>query len=199
MNKLQMLINIIKMSKIKIEIERWKWNNEIGLYVSSYGRLKRFNGEIVNPKIRDNYLFICNHNGDWEALHRIVMKTFKPVKNANILTVDHLDHNTRNNRISNLEWVSQKENLERAKRDDLGDMTAHNKPITKVKLEELNQIMSLENAAKMLANTPSFKNANQPADLTKIMDNIWKVATKTTKSTQYGGFTWSIVEIGENE
>ena len=33
------------------------------------------------------------------------------------MTVDHLDHNKRNNCISNLEWVTREENQERAQAD----------------------------------------------------------------------------------
>jgi hypothetical protein len=36
---------------------------------------------------------------------------------AENLTVDHLDHNKRNNSLDNLEWVSEEENLRRAKAD----------------------------------------------------------------------------------
>lgn len=35
------------------------------------------------------------------------------------LTVDHLDHNKRNNSVSNLEWVTKEENLHRAQIDHL--------------------------------------------------------------------------------
>ena len=49
--------------------------------------------------------------------HRLVLLTWKPIPNAEDLTVDHLDHNKRNNSLVNLEWVTQKENQLRADRD----------------------------------------------------------------------------------
>jgi hypothetical protein len=49
--------------------------------------------------------------------HRVVMLTWRPTANAENLTVDHLDHNKRNNSLDNLEWVSEEENLRRAKAD----------------------------------------------------------------------------------
>ena len=45
------------------------------------------------------------------------MLTWKPTPEAEQLTVDHLDHNKRNNALYNLEWVSRGENLKRARRD----------------------------------------------------------------------------------
>ena len=45
-------------------------------------------------------------------VHRLVASTF--LKYFPGATVDHLDSNKRNNRLSNLEYVSSKENLRRA-------------------------------------------------------------------------------------
>ena len=51
----------------------------------------------------------------------LVLLTFRPIPNAEDLTVDHLNHNKRDNSLSNLEWVSKVENQERAKTDLLKD------------------------------------------------------------------------------
>ena len=45
------------------------------------------------------------------------MLTFKPIPNAESLTVDHLNHNKRDNSFNNLEWVTKEENERRANRD----------------------------------------------------------------------------------
>jgi hypothetical protein len=62
------------------------------------------------------YIYIKTRNG-YVAAHRLVMKTWRPTEDMDNLTVDHLDHNKRNNSLDNLEWVSEKENLRRAKAD----------------------------------------------------------------------------------
>ena len=99
-------------------IERWKWNSEYGLYVSNMGHLKKADGTIIKPKV-DKYLYVCSYEGKWTGVHRIVMMTWKPLSNYTNMTVDHLDHNTRNNAVNNLEWVPKEENLRRAEEDRL--------------------------------------------------------------------------------
>lgn len=57
-------------------------------------------------------------NGKFKAplTHRLLMNTFKPNADANILTIDHVDGNKRNNSLENLEWVTARENIRRAAR-----------------------------------------------------------------------------------
>lgn len=43
-------------------------------------------------------------------VHRAVLSTFKPISNCEELQVNHIDRNTFNNHIDNLEWVTNKEN-----------------------------------------------------------------------------------------
>ena len=45
------------------------------------------------------------------------MLTWRPIPNAEELTVDHLNHNKRDNSLENLEWVTKEENLRRAAED----------------------------------------------------------------------------------
>jgi hypothetical protein len=106
--------------KLHIELERWKWNEEFGLYVSTFGNFKDKNRKEVKPKTFDGYLWIKNQKKAGSVgAHRVVMLTWHPIDNPNEMTVDHLDHNKRNNRLSNLEWVSKVENLRRAQEDEL--------------------------------------------------------------------------------
>jgi hypothetical protein len=43
-------------------------------------------------------------------VHRLVMMTYKPVENMDELDVNHKDENKTNNHISNLEWITHKDN-----------------------------------------------------------------------------------------
>ncbi len=45
-------------------------------------------------------------------IHRLVMMTFQPIKKYRTMYVNHKDKNRSNNHVSNLEWCTQKENLD---------------------------------------------------------------------------------------
>lgn len=101
-------------------IERWKYNPTFELYVSTRGRIRNKSKADIAPKVmRNGYMAIHVYGSlnKWMLLHRVVMLTWRPTPEAEELTVDHLDHNKRNNVLSNLEWVSIEENHRRADRD----------------------------------------------------------------------------------
>ena len=99
------------MISVHIEIERWKYNKKYQLYVSSRGRIKNGHKKLISPKVNTSGYLEYNNL----RIHRLVMETFKPIDK--LMTVDHLDHNKRNNSLNNLEWVSREENQQRANRD----------------------------------------------------------------------------------
>ena len=105
---------------IKLNIERWKYNPTFELYVSNMGHIRNKSKADIAPKIMQNgYVVVYVHGSlnRYMLLHRVVMLTWKPTPEAEMLTVDHIDHNKRNNALSNLEWVTEEENLRRAKED----------------------------------------------------------------------------------
>ena len=124
---------------IKLSIERWKYNPTFELYVSNMGHVKNKSKADVAPKIMTNGYVVVYVNGSnprWVLLHRLVMLTWRPTPEAEDLTVDHLDHNKRNNALSNLEWVTMEENLRRANEDLSRDtLLVGNEVIQKVKKE----------------------------------------------------------------
>ena len=87
-----------------------------GYQVSSEGRLK------YNDKIRKNrpepkgYIqdFLFGIDGERYRFkrHQIVMQTFKKAEYRNGFTVDHINRNTKDNRVENLRWVSLKVHCE---------------------------------------------------------------------------------------
>jgi len=89
--------------------ERWKYNPDYDMYVSSLGHFKNKNKEDIYPAPQHNYLVFLI-NGKVVGAHIIVLKTFKPINDGNNYTVDHIDHNTRNNQLSNLRWMSRLNN-----------------------------------------------------------------------------------------
>lgn len=104
---------------ITINIERWKWNKKYRVFVSNRGRVKNIDGKLLKIKTtRAGYLAVGVAAKKAMFVHRLVMETWHPISNPEEMTVDHLDHNKRNNDIRNLEWVTEKENHKRAA-DDL--------------------------------------------------------------------------------
>lgn len=100
--------------KIHIGVERWKYNMRIDAYISNFGNVRDRDGEPQRVCASNNYLY---YRG--VSLHRLVMETWNPVPNWQNLTVDHKNHNTRDNRVSNLEWVTKQDNEDRAKQDTI--------------------------------------------------------------------------------
>ena len=103
---------------LHIEFEKWKFNKEYGVWVSNFGNFKDIHKRPIPKKIysQNGYVSVKTKHGNRMA-HRLVMYTWCPIEDREAFTVDHLDHNKRNNRVDNLEWVSQAENIMRAKDD----------------------------------------------------------------------------------
>ena len=107
---------------ISLRIERWKFNKDYGIYVSTLGNFKDRHKRPLPIKINEGgYCLVKTEapSKPWKLTHRIVMLTWKPIPDAENLTVDHLNHNKRDNSVGNLEWVTEEENLRRAKEDYL--------------------------------------------------------------------------------
>jgi hypothetical protein len=69
--------------------------------VSSYGRLRLPNGQIIRGTLKGKYYRYRNH-----GVHRLVAAAFCELR-PGCATVNHLDGDPANNRASNLEWTTQ--------------------------------------------------------------------------------------------
>ena len=115
--KVAALISLLP--SIKLDIERWKFNEEAQLYVSNKGRVRRKNGSLLEFKVRrDNgYASIYTKESGFWSVHQLVAQTWIPNNDPSKNSVDHLDHNKRNNNVKNLEWCTVAENRARGERD----------------------------------------------------------------------------------
>ena len=100
-----------RIRSVKRYIERPHWTGKT-TYIQSYG------GKILSPKIGDGgylYVNLCRENkGHMRAVHRLVCAAF----NGNApswLVCNHINHSRQDNTINNLEFITQKENLQHAK------------------------------------------------------------------------------------
>lgn len=109
---------IMCLPKVKIDIEKWKFSRKYQIYVSNKGNFKDKQGNILKPMVgsRTGYCHVETAIGI-KPCHRIVLSTWKPDEREEELTVDHRNHNKRDNSLLNLEWVSGEENLIRAAAD----------------------------------------------------------------------------------
>lgn len=105
------------LSFFNIKIEKWKFNKEYEVYVSNFGNFKDKNKRNIPINISNGGYCWIKTNFGLRPAHRLVMKTFKPIADDENLTVDHLNHNKRDNSIYNLEWISQEGNWLRATAD----------------------------------------------------------------------------------
>ena len=88
--------------------------------VSNFGNVKTLNNRILSSNDNNGYLHVCLSKpyNCHMAVHRLVALTFitnhDPEKNT---IVNHIDENTHNNHQSNLEWTTQKDNVNKSSKD----------------------------------------------------------------------------------
>lgn len=116
------------MPRFFASMERWKWNADLRLYVSTHGHFKDEHKRNKACKVRNNYFWI-RANGKWLPAHRVVLLTWRPLPvDGEPMTVDHLNSITRDNRLCNLEWVTEAENKRRARENELLEKEVAAKP-----------------------------------------------------------------------
>ena len=167
----------IILPKLRLNIEKWKWNKEYRVYVSTLGHIKneyKQNLPIkINPK---GYCVVKTHCG-YKLIHRLVLLTFKPVPNAEELTVDHLNHNKRNNTIDNLEWVTRKENLQRAKNDYLSSLNIQDSNKNIVIISGKNKFSSLDDCVEWVLKNNKYGNIPNKKNIKR---RIYKAINENT-------------------
>lgn len=133
-----------------IYYEEWKFVDLPGVVknyylVNNFGEVKNVHGQILRQQqINSGYWtvrlfkekeFRSNDENRYKQItvHRLVMKTFDPVENQDELTVNHKNGIKNENYISNLEWMSQRENnahsFETGLNKNFGE-NAHNTELT---------------------------------------------------------------------
>ena len=100
--------------RFHITIERWKFNEQYKVWVSNQGNALDENKNPIKRMTSNQKYMIFRINGSLVQAHRLVLMTWQPRKNMNKLTVDHINSNPRDNRLCNLEWVTEEENKRRA-------------------------------------------------------------------------------------
>ena len=119
-----------------------------GLYqVSNYGNVRRL--RFINSKHNFEKVKQCkqtlntwgymtvnlskNGKSNTKRVHRLVAETFLGESD---LQVDHIDGNKQNNKLDNLEYVTPKENTQRAWKNGIAKNTEHQRQIAKKVMTE---------------------------------------------------------------
>ena len=87
-------------------IERWRKNEEYGVWVSTHGRVRLIkNKEFLNIRINQSgYCTVFTDKGA-ELVHRLVAYTWLGGKRNAKYNIDHINSNKRDNSVKNLRWI----------------------------------------------------------------------------------------------
>ena len=77
------------------------------------------------------------------SVHRLILENFNPVENMSKLQVNHKDGNKRNNKLSNLEWVTNYENTQHAIQHGLRDTKGERNASAKLTEKDIYDIIEL--------------------------------------------------------
>ena len=136
--------DLIQVAKGEVVTQSCEWRDVKGFegryLVSSYGRVLSLARNSVLRPLRKSTRYDCvrlyhgGGRGDYEdqLVHRVVANAFLE-KPEGICEVNHIDGDRHNNAVTNLEWVSHRENMLHAVSHGLVDTkmacSAHRKPI----------------------------------------------------------------------
>lgn len=171
----------IILPKLNFKIEKWKYNKEFRIYVSTLGHFKDEHKKNMAVYVSKNGYCMVKTKYGLKQVHRLVMLTWRPIPNAEDFTVDHLNHNKRCNELSNLEWVTFEENQRRAIKDCVGSIIA---------IKEFKNISAAVDYAIMVQNMNNNKK-NYVPKRQNIKKRI-KYAIKNNKP--YCNIMWKIKE-----
>lgn len=97
--------------------EEWKTfplNNRYEITKSGLVRTKK-DKKIVGTKNAQGYMIVTDQTQvptQYYKIHRMVMETYNPIPNSKNFVVDHINGIKTDNRVENLRWLTQRQNIQ---------------------------------------------------------------------------------------
>lgn len=146
--------------------------------VSNLGRVKDKKGKIKTPILdKDGYIRVAFFKGKrniYKFVHRLVALAF--IENTyDKKQVNHIDSNRQNNKVENLEWCSNYENVQHSIKHGKGNQKGELNANSKLKEWQVHEIRNLWDTKKYNVNTLA-KKYNVSWNLVKLIvtNKIWK-------------------------
>lgn len=140
--------------------------------------------KILSPTIcgkNGNYLAVRLYAGKGRKMyqvHRLVALTFIP-NPKNLEQIDHINQNTKDNRVENLRWVSQSENQYNTTRNNLLEYNGEVKPLGKWAYEYGLNYNTLRSRLKYGWDMEKALHTPLRSELKSKNDNVAELVTET--------------------
>ena len=157
--------------------EEWKSlvYDGVTLQISNLGRIKNARNRIVGFN-KEGYIAVNIKNRN-VAAHRLICMVWYPIERPELFVVNHIDNDSKNNRIENLEWVTQGQNIDHYyKNFRVRSKTTQNRPIRQLATDGVTVISEFASA------TEAFEKIGiDQSNITAVCQGRRKLA---------GGFIW---------
>ena len=108
------------------------------------GSMRKYKGKVLKPSIGSSgyeQVMLYDDNGYNKSVHRLVLETFKPHVSMSNLEVNHMDGDKLNNHLTNLEWVTGRDNILHAHDTGLINIRGEGNPNTTLSNADVLEIL----------------------------------------------------------
>lgn len=142
-------------------------------------------GKVLKCSVECGYTFVRpSFNGNRKKcyLHRLILSTFDPIGYFDGAQVNHIDEVKTNNKISNLEWMSQEENVNYGTRNQRATESLTNCKTTS------KPVLQFTKSGEFVAEYPSSREAQRQTEIHQ--SNISKCCNGHPQYSHAGGYIW---------